>query len=132
LLATGSGGNYCGMNFRLLARWPSKDILPTSIACDTAREALRHYRRIRKDRMVVAIIDTSESNREITLSRLERLAAAERAKIRRPKRRNWKAVTGSLVIVASTLPNGFRYDASNVAAIVENVEGADRHLSGRL
>jgi hypothetical protein len=122
------------MNFRLLARWPSKDILPTSVACDTACEALRHYRRMRKNRMEVLIIVTWEGagSREITTHRLRTLAESERAKIRRPKRRNWKAVTGSLVIVASTLPNGFRYNASNVAAIVENVEGADRHLSGRL
>lgn len=98
------------MNFRLLARWPSKDILPTSVACDTACEALRHYRRLRKNRMRVSIIDTWEGagSREITLSRLERLAEAERAKKRRPKRRNWKAVTGALVgMIASTLPVGF-------------------------
>jgi len=97
-------------NFRLLARWPSKDILPTSVACDTACEALRHYRLMRKNRMKVLVMDTWEGagSREITLSRLERLAEAERAKKRRPKRRNWKAVTGALVgMVASPLPIGF-------------------------
>jgi hypothetical protein len=87
---------------------------------------------MRRNRMGVVIIDTWErtGGREVTRSRLERLAQAERAKIRRPKRRNWKAVTGSLVIVTSALPTGFTYDASdasNVAAIVENVEGGDQH-----
>jgi hypothetical protein len=98
------------MNFRLLARWPSKDILPTSVACDTACEALRHYRRMRKNRMKVLIMDTWEGagSREITRFRLERLAQAERAKRRRPKRRNWKVVTGALVgIVGATLPSEF-------------------------
>ena len=110
LLAKGMAGNYCGMNFRLLARWPSKDILPTSVACDTACEALRHYRRMRKNRMEVLIIVTWEGagSREITTHRLRTLAESERAKIRRPKRRNWKTVTGALVgMVASTLPRAF-------------------------
>jgi hypothetical protein len=95
------------MNFRLLARWPSKDILPTSVACDTACEALRHYRSMRKNRMKVLIMDTWEGagSREISLFRLQRLAEAERAKKRRPKRRNWKAVIG-VGMVASTLPIG--------------------------
>ena len=94
------------MNFRLLARWPSKDILPTSVACDTAREALHHYRRMRKNRMKVLITDTWEGagSREISNFRLQRLADAERAKRQRPKRRNCKAVTGALVgIVGATL-----------------------------
>jgi hypothetical protein len=60
-------GNHCGMNFRLLARWPSKDILPTSVACDTACEALRHYRRLRKNRMGVSIIDTWEGAGSIAM-----------------------------------------------------------------
>ena len=106
----GVAGNHCDMNFRLLARWPSKDILPTSVACDTACEALRHYRRMRKNRMEVLIIVTWEGagSREITTHRLRTLAESERAKIRRPKRRNWKTVTGALVgMVASTLPRAF-------------------------
>src|SRR4030088_677921 len=71
-------------NFRLLARWPSKDILPTSVACDTACEALRHYRLMRKNRMKVLVMDTWEGagSREITLSRLEKLAEAGRGKKR--------------------------------------------------
>ena len=86
----GVAGNHCGMNFRLLAPWPSKDILPTSVACDTACETLRHYRRMRKNRQKVLIIDAWEGagRREISHYRLERLAKAERAKRQRPKRRN--------------------------------------------
>jgi hypothetical protein len=67
---------------------------------------LRHYRRMRKNRMKVLIIDRWEGagSREISPFRLQRLAEAERAKRQRPKRRNCKAVTGALVgIVGATL-----------------------------
>lgn len=60
--------------------------------------------------VAVLIMDTWEGagSREITRFRLERLAQAERAKRRRPKRRNWKVVTGALVgIVGATLPSEF-------------------------
>jgi hypothetical protein len=42
------------MKFRLLALWPSKDILPAPITCDTACEAMRHHRLLRRNKVGTA------------------------------------------------------------------------------
>jgi hypothetical protein len=73
------------MKFRLLALWPSKDILPASITCDTACEAMRQHRLLRLSKVGAVTIEAGEGAdmEEITSHQLKRLADAERAATRR-------------------------------------------------
>jgi hypothetical protein len=94
------------MKFRLLALWPSKDILPAPITCDTACEAMRHHRLLRLSKVGAVTIEAGEGvdMKEITIHRLKRLADAERAAMRRPWHRTRKTVASVLLAsVASAL-----------------------------
>jgi hypothetical protein len=77
------------MKFRLLTQWPSSDILPASITCDSACEALRHHSLLRLGKVVgVVTIEAGQGAdlEEITIHRLKRLADAEREAMRRERR----------------------------------------------
>jgi hypothetical protein len=86
------------MKFRVLTQWPSKDILPAAIACDSACEAMRRHRLLRLSKLVGTVtIQTGEraDMEEITIHRLKRLADAERETMRRQRR----------FLLAAALPN---------------------------
>jgi hypothetical protein len=73
------------MKFLLLALWPSKDILPAPITCDSACEAMRNHRLLRLNKVGTVTIEAGEgaNMEEISIHRLKRLADTERAEIRR-------------------------------------------------
>ena len=73
------------MKFRLLTLWPSKDVLPASIGCDTACEAMCHHKLLRLNKVGAVTIEAGDgaNMEEITIHRLKRLADAERTATRR-------------------------------------------------
>jgi hypothetical protein len=84
------------MKFRLLSLWPSKDILPAPITCDTACEAMRHHRLLRLNKVGAVTIETGDgaNMEEITIHRLKGLADAEREAMRRTRHRTRKRSLG--------------------------------------
>ena len=95
------------MKFGLLTQWPSGDILPASMNCDSACEAMRHHRLLRLSKVMgVVTIEAGDGAdmEEITIHRLKRLADAEREAMRQPWHRARKTVAGVLLAsVASAL-----------------------------
>ena len=98
------------MQFQILVRWPSPDILPMADVFDSATKALCRYQEHTKYGLegveILAIDGTGEQR--IPASELAALSRAELAPPRRYIRRGRKAIASALLgMVASALPNGF-------------------------
>lgn len=98
------------MRFRLIAHWPSKDMLPESEEHTTAHAANRRYRLLRRTgASSVSIFEVRGASLiRVYPTRLERYARAELRGTRRgrPPMRNTIA-SALLSMLASALPNSF-------------------------
>jgi hypothetical protein len=93
------------MKFRIVGRWPSDDILPTILECDSAAAAISKHRALIKLGLEPVDVFAIENGmrKRVSTYRLDILSRAEKS-----KRRGSKAIAGALLsMIASALPNGF-------------------------
>jgi hypothetical protein len=96
------------MKFQILARWPSEDILPVTVECESALATIREQRALIRSGLDVLEVMALEDGSAVRVSnyRLNKLSLVERSKEAKRSTRN--VIAGALLgMVASALPNGF-------------------------
>lgn len=98
------------MKYRIVAHWPSEDILPLIEEFETARTAARRYRQLARSSMHAVAIFSIEAGevRRIAPTRLEKLSLAEPRERQSSWRRTRNTIASAMLgMLASALPNSF-------------------------